>query len=127
LSPLRPIHRAYTAQDLVAAVEQSGASGISNLRLSMSENSIAGAIISAGGTYNGFAWTGSAVLSANGGRLAIMPTGGTIFGMNVPAQQVVDQIAAVIGQNPSDVNPGFFVDRLFTCSSVMMVDGHTTG
>ena len=123
----RAIHRGYTAQDLVAAVQQSGASGISNLRLSMSENSIAGAIITAGGTYNGFAWTGSAVLSANGGRLAIMPTGGTIFGMNVPAQQVVDQIAAVIGQNPSDVNPGFFVDRLFTCSSVMMVDGHTTG
>jgi hypothetical protein len=52
-----------------------------------------------------------------------MPTGGTIFGMNVPAQQVVDQIAAVIGQNPQNVSPGFVVDRLFTCNSVMMVDG----
>ena len=54
-----------------------------------------------------------------------MPTGGTIFGMNVPAQQVVEQIAAVIGQNPSNLDPGFVVDRLFTCNSVMMVDGRT--
>lgn len=119
------VHRGYTAQDLVTAVQQSGASGVTNLTLSISENSIAGAIITASGTYNGFAWSGSAVLSAHSGVFAIMPTGGTIFGLNVPAQQVVEQIAAIIGQNPSNVNPGFQVDRLFTCNSVMMVDGRT--
>jgi len=43
----------------------------------------------------------------------------------VPAQQVVQQIAAAIGQDPSNVNPGFMVDRLFTCNSVMIVDGRT--
>jgi hypothetical protein len=63
------------------------------------------------------------VLTAANGSFAITPTSGTIFGMNVPAQQVVDQIAAVIGQNPSNISPGFVVDRLFTCSSVLMVDG----
>ena len=121
------VHHGYTARDLVTAVQQSGqASGISNLSLTISENTIAGAIISAKGIYNGFSWSGSAVLTAQNGALVIMPTGGTIFGMNVPAQQVVDQIAAVIGQNPSNVNPGFVVDRLFTCSSVMMVDGRMT-
>jgi hypothetical protein len=118
------IHRGYTARDLVTAVQQSGAAA-SNLSLKLSDNSIAGAIITASGTYNGFAWSGSAVLTAHDGKFAIMPTGGTIFGMNVPARQVVDQIAAVVGQNPSSVDPGFQVDRLFTCSSVLMVDGHT--
>ena len=117
------IHRGYTAQDLVTAVQQSGASGVSNLSLTISPNTISGAVISAQGTYNGFSWSGSAVLTAYNGVFQIMPTGGTIFGMNVPAQQVVDQIAAVIGQNPNNVNPGFVVDRLFTCNSVMMVDG----
>src|SRR6266702_686744 len=116
------VHRGYTAQDLMSAVKLSGqASGISNLSLSFRENSMAGAIIPANGIYNGFTWSGSAVLVAQNGVLDIMPTGGTIFGMNVPAQQVVEQIAAVIGQNPSNLDPGFVVDRLFTCNSVMMV------
>jgi FecR-like protein len=122
------VHRGYTAQDLVTAVQQSGqASGISNLGLTISENTIAGAIITAKGNYNGFAWSGSAVIAAQNGSFAITPTGGTIFGMNVPAQQVVDQVAAVIGQNPSNINPGFVVDRLFTCNSVLMVDGRMAG
>jgi hypothetical protein len=47
-----------------------------------------------------------------------------VLGLNVPAQQVVQQIASAIGQDPSNVNPGFSVDRLFTCGSVMVVDGH---
>jgi hypothetical protein len=120
------VHRGYTAHDLVTAVEQSGQSGVSNLTLTISANTIAGAVITASGTYSGFGWSGSAVISAEAGRFAIMPTGGTIFGMNVPAEQVVDQIAAIAGQNPSSVNPGFIVDRLFTCNSVMIVDGRTT-
>jgi len=117
------IHRGYTAQDLVTAVQQSGQAGISNLGLTISANSISGAIIGAKGTYNGFAWAGSAVMVAHNGAFDVMPTGGTIFGLSVPARQVVDQIAAVIGQNPSNINPGFYVDRLFTCDSVLMVDG----
>lgn len=125
---LGAIHRGYTAQDLMTSVQQSGAaSGISNLSLTISEDTIAGAIIGAKGSYNGFAWSGSAVLTASNGTFAITPTSGTIFGMNVPARQVVDQIAAVIGQNPSNISPGFYVDRLFTCSSVLMVDGRMTG
>jgi hypothetical protein len=104
-------------------VQQSGSSGVSNLGLTISPNTISGAVISAQGTYRGFSWSGSAVLSAYNGTFQIMPTAGTIFGMNVPARQVVDQIAAVAGQNPNNVNPGFIVDRLFTCNSVMMVDG----
>jgi len=116
------VHRGYTAQDLVTAVQQSG-SGLSNLKLTISENSAAGAIINGSGTYNGVGWSGSVVLVAHNGVFDIMPTGGSVFGMNVPAQQVVTQIAAAIGQDPSNVSPGFMVDRLFTCNSVMMVDG----
>src|SRR6266851_629260 len=116
------VHRGYTAQDLVTAVQQSGA-GLSNLKLTISENSATGAIINGSGTYNGVGWSGSVVLVAHNGVFDIMPTGGSVFGMNVPAQQVVTQIAAAIGQDPSNVSPGFMVDRLFTCNSVMMVDG----
>ena len=116
------VHRGYSAQDLIAAVQQSGVS-VSNLKLTISENSAAGAIITASGTYDGAGWSGSVVLVAHNGVFDIMPTSGTVFGMNVPAQQVVQQIAAAIGQDPSNVNPGFTIDRLFTCNSVMMVDG----
>jgi len=118
------VHRGYTAHDVVDAVQQSGqVSGLSNLKLSLSENSAAGAIITGSGTYNGVGWSGSVVLAAHNGVLDIMPTGGSVFGMSVPAQQVVQQIAAAIGQDPSNVSPGFIVDRLFTCKSVMIVDG----
>ena len=118
------VHRGYTSQDLIDAVQQSGqVSGISNLKLKINDDSAAGAIITGGGTYNGVGWSGSVVLVAHNGVLDIMPTGGSVFGMNVPAQQVVQQIAAAIGQDPSNLSPGFMVDRLFTCKSVMIVDG----
>jgi len=113
-------HRGYTAQDLINSVQLSG---LSNLKLSLAENSTAGAIITASGTYNGVGWSGSVVLVAHNGAFDIMPTSGNVFGVNVPAQQVVQQIAAAIGQDPSNVSPGFKVDRLFTCHSVMIVDG----
>src|SRR5690242_2630830 len=118
------IHRGYTARDLMNAVQQSGqVSGLSNLKLSFGADSVSGVIVSASGTYNGVGWSGSVVMVAHDGVFDIMPTGGTVFGMNVPAQQVVQQIASIIGQDPSNISPGFVVDRLFTCNSVMMVDG----
>ncbi|HKC19482.1 MAG TPA: hypothetical protein VKE27_07585, partial [Candidatus Dormibacteraeota bacterium] len=121
------IHRGYTAQDLINALQQSGqVTGLSNLRLAFNADSVAGAIINASGTYNGVGWSGSVVLVARDGVLAAMPTSGTLFGMSVPAQQLVQQIAATIGQDPSNINPGFVVDRLFTCSSVLVVDGHVS-
>src|SRR5256885_390242 len=118
------VHRAYTAQNLIDAVQQSGqVSGLSNLKLTLAGNSVAGAIVNASGTYNGVSWSGSVVLVAHDGVLDIVPTSGTIFGLSVPAQQLVHQISATIGQDPSNLDPGFTVDRLFTCNSVMMVDG----
>ena len=120
------IHRGYTAQDLVQAVQQSGqASGLSNLSLSISANSAAGAIVTGSGSYNGVSWSGSVVLVARNGSLAIQPVSGSMFGLSLPAQQVLQQIAQIVGADPSDISPGFSVDRLFTCSSVLMVDGRS--
>jgi hypothetical protein len=118
------VHRGYTAQDLVSAVQQSGqAAGLANLKLTISASSESGAIITGSGSYNGVGWSGSVVLIARNGTFEITPVSGNMFGLSVPAQQVVQQIAQIIGQDPSSISPGFTVDRLFTCDSVLIVDG----
>lgn len=121
------VHRGYTAQDLIQAVQQSGqVSGLSNLKLSISQSSAAGAIITGSGSYNGVTWSGTVVLTAHDGTFDITPVNGSMLGLSVPAQQVVQQIAQVIGQDPSNISPGFTVDRLFTCNSVLIVDGRSS-
>jgi hypothetical protein len=62
----------------------------------------------------------------HGGALEIFAVGATVFGVSVPAQQIVQQIGTAIGQDPTNINPGFTVDRLFTCSGVLMIDGRTS-
>jgi hypothetical protein len=37
----------------------------------------------------------------------------------------VQQIGSAVAQDPTNINPGFVVDRLFTCNSVLMIDGRT--
>jgi hypothetical protein len=71
-------------------------------------------------------WTGSVLLVPHNGVVEIMAVGGTVFGVSVPAQQIVQQIGVAIGQDPTNVNPGFTVDRLFACNSVVMIDGRHT-
>lgn len=117
------VRRAYTAQDLAAAVQ---VSGLSNLSVTIAANSPAGAIVTGTGTYNGVGWTGSVLLVARGGVLEIMAVGAKVFGVSVPAQQIVQQIGTAVGQDPSNLNPGFTVDRLFACNSVVMIDGRHT-
>jgi hypothetical protein len=120
ISQLGAVRHGYTAQDLASAVQ---VNGLSNLKLTIQGDSLGGAIINGSGTYNGVSWTGSVVMVAHGGVLQIMALGATVFGLNVPAQQIAQQIASVIGQDPSNLNPGFIVDRLFTCNGVVMIDG----
>jgi hypothetical protein len=43
----------------------------------------------------------------------------------VPAEQTVTQIGTFVGQDPSNINLGFIVDRLFTCNGVVIIDGRT--
>jgi hypothetical protein len=117
------VRRAYTAQDLAAAVQ---VSGLSNLSVTIAANSPAGAIVTGTGIYNGVGWTGSVLLVARGGVLEIMAVGAKVFGVSVPAQQIVQQIGTAVGQDPSNLNPGFTVDRLFACNSVVMIDGRHT-
>jgi len=116
----RAIHRGYTAEGLTGQVN---VPGLTNLHLTINGDSPAGAIVEGNGTYNGVGWSGSVVMVAHNGSLDIMAVGAQVFGMSVPAQQIVSQIATAIGQDPSNVNPGFTVDRLFTCNSVLMIDG----
>jgi hypothetical protein len=117
------VREGYTSQDLGSAIT---VSGLSNLSLTILGNSLAGAVITGTGTYNGVGWTGTVVLAMHGGALEILAVGATVFNVSVPAQQIVQQIGAAIGQDPTNINPGFAVDRLFTCSGVLMIDGRTT-
>src|SRR5216684_3594658 len=105
---------------LAAAVQ---VSGLSNLSVTIAPNSPAGAIVTGQGTYNGVGWTGSVLLVPHNGVVEIMAVGATVFGVNVPAQQIVQQIGSAIGQDPTNLNVGFIVDRLFACDSVVMIDG----
>jgi len=57
-----------------------------------------GAIVTGTGTYNGVGWTGSVLLVAHSGVLDIIAVGGTVFGVNVPAQQIVSQIGSAIAR-----------------------------
>jgi FecR protein len=118
------VHRAYTAADLVSSIRLSGqVPGLSGLHLALGPDTVFGAVISGGGTYNGIGWAGTVVLFARDGDLDLMPTAASIFGINVPPMQVVQQVAAVTGQDPSNIKAGFIIDRLFTCHSVLMIDG----
>jgi hypothetical protein len=117
------VRRGYSDTDLGAAVQ---VSGLSNLRVSIAPNSPAGAIVTGQGTYNGVGWTGSVLLVPHNGVVEIMAVGATVFGVNVPAQQIVQQIGSAIGQDPTNLNVGFIVDRLFACNRVLMIDGRTS-
>jgi FecR protein len=114
------VRRGYSDTDLGAAVQ---VSGLSHLTVSIAPNSPAGAIVTGQGTYNGVGWTGSVLVVPHNGVVEIVAVGGTVFGVNVPAQQIVQQIGSAIGQDPTNLNVGFTVDRLFACNSVLMIDG----
>lgn len=121
---LGAVHRGYTAQDLIDTVQQGGfVPGLANPKVSISENTVFGAIVDGGGSYNGVPFTGTVVIVPNNSHLMVIPIAGSVLGSPVPAQQVVDQIGAAIGQNPSNIDVGFKVERLFTCNSVLMIDG----
>jgi FecR protein len=116
------VRHGYTPQDLAAAIS---VPGLSNLTLSFAGDSVAGGIITGTGTYNGVSWSGTVVLFWHGGVLEIFPVGATVFNVSVPATQIVQQIGAAIAQDPTNINPGYKVDRLFTCQGVLMIDGRT--
>ncbi len=117
------VRRGLTSQDLASNIM---VSGISNLNLTVVGDSLAGAIIAASGTFDGAGWTGTVVLLRRGNGLEVIAVGATAFGFNVPAEQIMSQIGSVVGQDPSSINVGFIVDRLFTCNGVVIIDGRAT-
>ena len=116
------VRHGYTPQDLAGAIT---VAGLSNLSLNIFGSSLAGAIISGSGTYNGVTWTGTVVLFMHGGVLGMVAVGATVFHVSVPAEQVVQQIGSAIAQDPANINPGYVVDRLFTCNGVLIIDGRS--
>jgi len=118
------VRRGLTSEDLGKNID---VSGLSNLDLTIFGNSLAGAIVTGSGTYNGVSWTGTVVVFRHGGLLQIIAVQATVFGVAIPPEQTISQIGSVIGQDPNNINLGFQVDRLFTCNGVILIDGRTVG
>jgi hypothetical protein len=119
---LDAVRHSYTGTDLAAAVQ---VAGLSNLNVNIVGDSIGGAILQGSASYNGIGLTGTLLLYAHGGNLGIIPLAATAFGLNIPAQQAGQQIGSALGVDPSNINIGFQIDRMFTCSGVLMIDGRT--
>jgi hypothetical protein len=122
IETLGAVRHSYTGTDLAAAVQ---VAGLGNLQVNIVGDSIGGAILEGSASYNGIGLTGTLLLYAHGGNLGIIPLAATAFGLNIPAQQAGQQIGAALGVDPSNINIGFQIDRLFTCGGVLMIDGRT--
>jgi hypothetical protein len=118
------IRKSYTGADLAKAVS---VSGLSNLNVSIVGSSSGGAYVTGSANYNGASISGSLLLYAHGGRIGVIALSAGLFGLQVPAQTAAQQIASVIGQDPSNIDVGFHVDRLFACNNVLMIDGRIPG
>ena len=117
------VRRGLSSQDLTSNIQ---ISGLSNLNMTVVGDSLAGAIITGSGTFNGGSWTGTVVLLRHGTGVQAIAVAATAFGVKVPAEQTVTQIGTFVGQDPSNINLGFTVDRLFTCNGVVIIDGRTS-
>jgi hypothetical protein len=114
------VRRGLSSQDLSSNIQ---IAGLSNLTMTVVGDSLAGAIVTGKGTFNGAGWTGTVILLRRGTGLQVIAVAATAFGLKVPASQVVSQIGTAVGQDPSNVSVGFIVDRLFTCNGVLIIDG----
>src|SRR4029077_11561713 len=65
------VRHAYTGADLASAIT-SMVPGLSNVTLNIIGESLAGAIITGSGTYNGIGWIGSGVLFMDGREFVIV-------------------------------------------------------
>ena len=117
------VRRGLSSQDLTSNIQ---ISGLSSLSMVVVGDSLAGAIITGKGIFNGASWTGTVILLRHDTGLEVIPVAATAFGLKVPAAQVVSQIGTVVGQDPSNINVGFIVDRLFTCNGIVIIDGRMT-
>ena len=118
------IRKSFAGPDLAKVVS---VQGLSNLNVSIVGSSSGGAYVQGSASYNGIQLGGSVILYAHGGHIGVIALSASSFGLQVPAQFAEQQIASVIGQDPTNIDLGFNVERLFACSNVLMIDGRVNG
>ncbi|HZQ48823.1 MAG TPA: FecR family protein [Candidatus Dormibacteraeota bacterium] len=118
------IRKSFAGPDLAKVVS---VQGLSNLDVSIVGSSSGGAYVKGSASYNGIQLGGSVILYAHGGHIGVIALSASSFGLQVPAQFAEQQIASVIGQDPTNIDIGFDVERLFACSNVLMIDGRVAG
>ena len=115
------VRRGLSESDLAGAIS---VQGVTDLKAHITGQSVSGAIIDGSATFNGAAVTGTGVMFAANGNIGVIAVAATLLGVGIPAQSAANQIAAAVGQDLTHINPGYHVDRLYSCPGVLMIDGH---
>lgn len=118
------VRNIYAASDLASALKQSGAGSVS---VTFGKVSSGGASLDFTGTFNGTQVHGQALVYASGTGLGVAITAVNVQGIDVTGQ-VLSAIANAGGKDLNNLDVGFLVDKVYSCTagadSAMVVEGH---
>ena len=118
------VRNILSAKDTAAALTQAGGSNVS---VNFSGASATGVNASASGSFSGVSVSGSALLYAADGFLVAQVTSATVSGISV-TDQLTNALSQASGHNLTQLDPGYHLDRLYTCTAAgdafMVIEGH---
>lgn len=119
------VRSVLSSKDAEQALVQSGGSNVS---VNFSGSGSGGAVISGSGNFSGTGVAGSGILYVgSNGTLAGQILNVTVNGINI-TQQVSEQLSSLTGHNIGQMDPGYTLDRVYTCqaagTSFLVLEGH---
>ena len=118
------VRQVYSASDIVNALQQSGTGKAS---VTFGKVSSGGAAVSFSEAFGGASINAKALVYASGSGVGVTLTAVNVQGIDVTGQ-LVGAIANAGGKNLDDLDVGFVVDKVYTCSTgtdtAMVVEGH---
>ena len=117
----------YSASDLVALLKQSNAGDAS---VSFGKVSTGGSSVRFAGTFSGTKISGQALVYASGSGVGVTVTAVNVQGIDVTGQ-VLGALANAGGKNLDNLDLGFTVDKVYSCTTgsdtAMVIEGHHSG
>ena len=118
------VRHVYAASDIVNALSQSG---VGKTTVTFGKVSSGGSSVSFSGGFAGAQINGRALVYASGTGLGVTLTAVNVQGIDVTGQ-LLGAIANAGGKNLDNLDVGFIVDKVYTCSAgadtAMVVEGH---